>query len=260
MAGLGTAHAARGCARRWSDGAPDTPDWPSLPNLPLKYIAELQAVRELGLVGSADPQWWCEHLEPEGLEPVLEEEAAQVVLTGLTSSYWGIAFVDVSVAIPARSKLDGRTGYYFPCAANASSLFAFFEKHWFKTPYEHRTDLVAEFGESHRIGIGRGEGAEVFAELGAGAEESAPREDFAVEVPLFLPTRRSRDPKRWFGVRLLGNTRFFTFEEGRDRFHLAPSARGPIPAILRSSSFQPRTWHLRLDASHARSKTLAAPR
>jgi len=65
--------------------------------------------------------------------------------------------------------------------------------------------------------------------------------------PLFLPGGR------WLMVNIFGRTSTFDFDAARDRFEVA--CTDPVLAGLRASHFRGTSWHVRLDATHARSKT-----
>ena len=73
--------------------------------------------------------------------------------------------------------------------------------------------------------------------------------------PLFIPKGRDRTLRRWFMVRMNGLTSTFDFNATRDRFELGSECPNPILAGLRASQFRGIQWHLRRDATHARSKT-----
>ena len=56
-------------------------------------------------------------------------------------------------------------------------------------------------------------------------------------------------------VNIFGRTSTFAFDGARDRFEVAPECSDPVLAGLRASEFRGICWHVRRDATHARSKT-----
>lgn len=203
-----------------------------------KYIAKLQGVRELALLGAADLAWWTNHLAPEGLEPVGVDGSAQILVTGLDARWAGIAFNDLSFSVVARQ--GDQEGLYFARAFNTSRFLVFFEKHWFRLPYDRRP-VHARDG-ALKLGDGDIDGA-------MAAREPAAAEPVDQVVRVFLPGRK------WLQVRVLGDTSTHAFDEARDRFEVSAACADPVVAGLHASGFRGVTWHVRPDATHARTKT-----
>ena len=219
-----------------------------------RYVGTLRGIRELGLVGDADLGLWRERMSGSGAAPIDVDGRAQVLVTGLASSWMGLAYREIAIAVSARQGED-REGYYFERAFNASRFFTFFEQRWFHTPYVLRPDVHIEGGTP---------GAPFRASLGEPGRpgfvaELAPRdpsrvEDVALEAPLLLPADGG-GAGRWFHVKLEGRTESFDFDATRDRFVVGEPAPHPSLEALRTTGFEPREWQVRRSALHARTKT-----
>lgn len=228
---------------------------------PVKFIAQLKQVRELALFGAAELSWWRDRLAGDDLEPIDVDGAAQVIVTGLDTKWMGIPFRDVSVAVAARP-LSGsaEAGFLLARAFNASRFIAGVERRWFHLPYRFRADLHVALGDAGTIRLGRPPAADLIAELGPRepSGEPAPAEERQYTGPLFLPKARPGARRRWFMVKIHGLTSTFDFDPARDRFELAPEPPDPILAGLHASRFHGLQWHVRRNATHARSKTFQA--
>lgn len=224
---------------------------------PVKYIAQLKGVHELALLGAAELTWWRDQLASEELEPVEVDGEAQVVVTGLDTKWMGIPFRDVSVVVAARRQSgSAETGVFLAHAFNASRFIAGVERWWFHLPYSFRADLSVELGDRAAIRLGGQPGVDLIAELGTREpSEEPPPQEMGYTGPLFLPNGGDRTRRRWFMVRIQGLTFTFDFDAARDRFELGSGCSDPILAGLRASQFRGVQWHVRRNATHARSKT-----
>ena len=217
----------------------------------------------MALEGTADWHWWRNHLEGDQLEPVGVDGLAQVIVTGLDARWIGIPFRDLSVAIAARRlSRPEEQGYYFARAFNASRFFAGVERWWFHTPYLYRRDLHMEVGDAPAISLGSRPTLDVLAKPGPGRPSGGPdpTQEMGYNGPLFLPRGDDRARRRWLMVRTHGLTSTFHFDAACDRFELGTECPDNILAGLRASHFQGVRWHLRRNATHARSKTFKARR
>lgn len=227
---------------------------------PTKYIAQLNKVRELTLLGAAELSWWRDYLAEEELEPIEVDGQAQVIVTGLDSQWMGIGFRDLSVAVAARYQSGlTPTGFFFARAFNASRFHAGFERWWFHLPYSRRAVRV-ELGTTSSMHLGQEPDLDLLAELGPRepSGESAPPQEMGYTGPLFLPKGRTK--RRWLMVRIHGLTSTFDFDADRDRFEIRSDFADPIFAGLRASRFRGIQWHMRRSATHARSKTFQVRR
>ncbi len=224
----------------------------------VKYIAQLNGVRELGLFGVADLSWWRKQFTEEFVEPIDVDGRAQVLVTGLDSRWMGIPFRDITVFIAARSRFGSReSGFFLASAFNASRFMAGVERWWFHLPYQFRGDLDVGLGNRLAFRVGEPANADVDAELGS--RDSSCETETACEMgfagPLFLPRGRDGTRARWLSVRVHGQTSTFEFDAERDRFEIHSEPPDSIFAKLHASGFRGLEWHVRRNATHARSKT-----
>jgi hypothetical protein len=234
----------------------------------VKYIAQLKNVHELGLHGHADLSWWRERLADERLEPIERDGRAQVVVTALDTSWMGIPFRDLSVAVAARVSCnpdpnDGtkdkgnpkQPGLFFACAFNASRFISFFERRWFRLPYRYRADLHIDLSYDAMCRLGTASETELLAKMAPREQSKTPAQDKGFTGPLFLPNTNDASHRRWLMVRIEGLTQSFEFDADRDQFEIGSACTHPILMGLEASQFSPIEWHLRTSATHARSKT-----
>ena len=95
----------------------------------MKYVAALNHVREVSLVGAADFGFWKQRLEKEGLEPQETEGKAQILIVGAEAKFRGIRFRELSFSVMVCG------GMFLIGAFNSSRFFAFCERVFFSTPY-----------------------------------------------------------------------------------------------------------------------------
>ena len=221
---------------------------------PVKYIDQLEKVRELVLFGAADLSWWRDRLVREGLEPLEVGGLAQVAVTGLDARWMGLPFRDISVAVTARCLSDkAEAGHFLARAFNASRFLSGVERWWFHLPYQYRADLRVKSGNPASMRLGD----DLLAELGhrEPAAEPVPEKEMGFRGPLFLPMSTDQTRRRWFMVNIHGLTSTFNFDSTRDRFEIGSGCSDPILAALPASQFRGIQWHVRQSATHARSKT-----
>ncbi len=224
----------------------------------VKYVATVENVRELALMGAADLAWWREYLAGDDLEPIEEDGCAQVMLVGIDAKWMGIPLREISIIVAARCKHNlVELGYLLASAFNASRFMTFFERHWFHTPYTLRVDQKVTLGDSSSICLGRQPTPDLFAELGPreASERQASPKEMGFTGPLIIPAANDRTRRAWFMITIHGLTSTFDFDSDRDRFELGPKTTAPIFDALRDSQFRPKQWFVREHATHARGKT-----
>jgi hypothetical protein len=232
---------------------------------PPKYIAQLQHVREVSLVGGADLAWWTEHLLGEGLLPAVTAGRAQIMISGIDSKFMGLPFRELVIAAFTTSSpgSDQRDGAYLLHAFNSSRLLAWSERTLFSTPYVHAQVDVA-IGPPAKLLIMQSNKQLLRAELAdgdpAGSRQPQRAGDELWEGPIYLPSRPGGDPasRQQFYGRVGGFTRTYSFDP-RDSLALEPPASAPVLQILLDSGFAATQWAIRDDAHHARSKTVRRP-
>src|SRR5690242_16264692 len=108
-------------------------------NTSVRYVAEVTRVREVSLLGSADPGLWRERLSKENLVPAEREGRAEILIVGASMRFLGIRFTEVSfsVLVSGHEGAAGDGGAFLVQAFNSSRLFAWCERVLFATPYLH---------------------------------------------------------------------------------------------------------------------------
>lgn len=225
------------------------------------YIAEIEPVREVSLVGSADLEFWTEPLARVGLFPKPLDGRAQVVLSAMGSKFRGISFRELCISVVAQVAGSEAAGdaLYVVQAFNSSRLFTFCERVFFSTPYRHAA-LDVSMGEAAAFDLRVGPTSLLQARFSAANRNPAePLRTSAecFEGPIFLPPQGSRDEMspRFFRARIAGQTTIWTNDAIRDMVEFAPDGASEVFDSLRASGFAIREWHLRPAANHARSKT-----
>jgi hypothetical protein len=222
-----------------------------------RYETTVRDVREVSLVGLADPAPWAETMAPEGLRPLPVDGRAEILLLASASTYMGVRFRELAVAVtlaqPTRE--SALAGAFMARGWNSVRFFAYVERAWFKTPYEPAevsvdNALPASFGASRQ-------GASLLrARMAARPTVAEPGAD-TWEGTVFLPRPAdSRDPLgKLFFVRLRGVCREHPWAPA-DTLEIGP-APDEVLALLTASDFTPRLWRVRTGAEHSRSRSYA---
>jgi hypothetical protein len=223
----------------------------------IRYIGELSRVREVTLGGIANGAYWRDRLADAGLCPVDVDGHARVMI-GVTRAYYGGLRADECViAVEARptDEPGHNSGYFLVQGYNTSRLLAWFERHWFTTPYLHGTPCITanpqlEFPIDVRLTIGGI--APYSATLGGNSRDRSPTwsGDERWEGPIYLPASG-----KVFYARLGGVTHKYPFIPAIDCLSIEPNFTAPVWRLLLESDFTPRAWSVRPSATHARSKT-----
>lgn len=229
----------------------------------VKYAARLDHVREVTLQGEAELAFWGGRLREHDMVPVEEDGKAQILIIAADAKFAGVRFREVSVSV-AVSRPEGaarKDAVFLVQAFNSSRFFAFCERAVFKTPYQHgRTRVSASYPPSIQVRLG----GEVVLQAGMGldpsgtAREPSRAGEDGWEGPVFLPEGRrgSGQPGRLFFARIGGQTRVYPFREGHDTVTIRASPGGPtVFRDLVDSRFTGKTWIVRENAEHAKSKT-----
>ena len=216
---------------------------------------EVHPVREVSLQGTADLEFWTEHLHGEELRPTDHDGRAQIfVITG-DARWMGVRFRELSVSV----RVSTSNGVYLPQAFNSSRLFAFMERRCLHTPYHHaRVELSVEGAPSFLVVTPGGArfGARMSPDTLANLVTT---ESHDWEAPIFLPRRRPRAPGEVFFGRVGGPARTGPFGDD-DSLTLNPAPDAPVIEALIDSGFEGEEWTIREHGTHARSKTVRRSR
>lgn len=224
----------------------------------VKFVAELEGVREVSLTGSADLDYWRRQLAPEGLVPLEREGRAQVLIVAADAKFRGLRFQEMSFSVlAARADAQGRQGAFLVQAFNSRRFFAFCERWWFKTPYGHGQVTVSIYPPAS-LRLTTGDGGEFQAVMHLPIDELSPA-TAVWDGPVFLSAAAGKPPRKFF-ARIRGETGISSFRLGKDRFTVRASPRAAVLQQLLDSGFTPSEWQIRPTAYHAKSKTYADDR
>ncbi|MFO0914065.1 MAG: hypothetical protein U0795_13990 [Pirellulales bacterium] len=254
----------------------------------IRWAAQLDHVREVTLLGLADHEWWQNQLKGDGLQldglqldgqqrggwyaerlvPVDVQGHAQLMIVAAEGRFNGVRFreLSLSVMVQAPQWSAWPDAAYLWRAYNSNRFFAFCERFFFATPYEHG---AVDLSVTAPVAMGLREGGKTTwsAEMGTNGMKTgvggAVREPVqsgreSWEGLIFLPgARAGKAPgSSLFVGKLSGDTQSYTFDTSLDRMVIDPTAAG-LSQAMRESRFVPTEWNIREDAWHAKSKTYA---
>jgi hypothetical protein len=214
-----------------------------------KYAATVNGVREIRLVGSADHAYWANRLAAEKRVPTAIEGRAEIWLCAARLKWMGVRFVDLSISI--RVGRDG-ADVFLIAAFTTSRLFAFCERTFFHTPYQHAAiDFDAASLRSFTLRVN---GALALNAKRAPAQMNTTHE--AWQGRIFLPSNvRKPCIGRYFYAELSGVSEVSQFDPTTDGCTLDAASHCAVVQQLIESGFRGVEWHVRTTATHARSKT-----
>ncbi len=224
---------------------------------PTSYDVVVTGVRELSLIGNADLTFWRDRLKSESLIPRVKRERAEIIISATDSRWMGLPFQELSIAVSLSpvARSSESSGLYLVQAFNSRRFFAFVERALYKTPYSlGKIEFIHQPPFFMNLNC---HGINVFTAEMADGESLPQGADDSWEGPIYLP-ERSRDKieeTRFFFARLDGNAENYPFRPGLDRFSVTASRRYPVFQWLSTSDFRGDEWRVRVDATHARSRT-----
>jgi hypothetical protein len=226
----------------------------------IRYIAEPRHVREVSLLGTADLAFWTDRLRPEHLVPMDHHGRARILISAATMTFLGLPFTEASfsilVCVPDRE--DRREAVFLLQGFNSSRLLAWCERRLFSTPYRHcRCRISVAWPAS--IYLVEGERT-VFKALMQTAALSPERKRLRFgergwEGPIFLPRSSSSGDGCVFFARICGHAQTYPFVPTEDAVRITPSPTAEVFQSLLDSQFIGEEWAVRMDATHARSRT-----
>jgi hypothetical protein len=226
----------------------------------IRYVADIAQVREVSIRGTADLNFWREHLHSEGLIPAERDGRAQVLIVAATMKFMGIRFSEVSFSIFVSGKEVGgwNSGAFLVQAFNTSRVFAWCERVLFVTPYLH-AGIRISVSSPVSIELTYGRGSVLHAELQIDStkpERAVLRSgEEAWEGPVFLPKGRRENSGRFFFAKMKGLTTVYSFAPELDTLSITPSPDVAISRALLDSGFTAEEWLVRENACHGKSKT-----
>jgi hypothetical protein len=220
----------------------------------VKYVAEINNVREICLVGSADLEFWKTHLGRLRLSPTDFTGQARIFISAVTLKWMGIAFAELSIAIAIDPPDSTTRSVYLVSAFSTSRLLAWCERTFFQTPYEH-AQITLQAAQPWSFGLRDN----TLSTLAVHCRSTAPIEivedDWTVSI--FLPPIGQSAQRKFFHAKLTGPVQLAPFAATSTEFKLQPSFQQLAIQLLVDSHFAPTEWRVRPNATHARSRTFA---
>jgi hypothetical protein len=221
----------------------------------LKYIATIQNVRELCLVGRADLDFWSDRLAPEGVSPANIDESAELWLSAVDLKWLGIKFHELSVAVRLDPDRDSRPRVFLAASFNTSRALTWCERTFFQTPYEH-AEIKLYAAQPWSFELRHAGHTTLAATSRNNVEPTHTDENWVGKI--LLPTAGTRGVRKLFYAQLAGQTQVAPFSATSAELTLHPTVHQPIIKMLADSEFFPTEWRIRPAATHARSKTFRA--
>lgn len=229
----------------------------------IRWVAEMERVREVSLLGTADLAYWRDRLRSHDLIPAERDGLAQVLVISAGMKYWGVQFQELSfsILVARRGEQSRQSGSCLIRAFNSRPLFALCERAFFATPYYYGDVRLSQSVPASIRLVNAGEDvfrAEMRTEDSTpGGREALQSGDGGWEGPVFLPeSRRIRGGQgALFFARIKGQTRTYPFLASLDSVTIKPSPDFTILQALQESHFAATEWAIREDATHAKSKT-----
>jgi hypothetical protein len=218
-----------------------------------KYVTEVQNVREVTLIGSADLAYWQEHLAKERLFPYIVDRQAELIINAVELKWMGIDFKELIISLPVCESRDGDAmdGYYLVQAFNSSRLLALSEKLFFQNPYAHGT-LEVNAQVPAFLSVAAGQSRSFLAEMSETNTSSSPGEE-DLEGRIFVPNNKVSFAK------LSGAFESYPFLHGQDTLEIETEASSRAFRWLVESNLTGKEWRIRRNGTHARSRTYKRP-
>ncbi len=213
----------------------------------VRYVAKIDHVTEVMLIGHADFAYWQDRLKPAHLVPCAVHGQASVQISATAAKWYGFTFREFTVSIGV-GDVDANglpCEFYLAHAFNSSTAFAWLERAFYKTPYfPGQIDVqLAPARIAVTVDGTRAFEASQINPVGTGRTTD---EDWF--GPIYLPDRISV-----FYARLSGQTQTTDFAD--DSFAIKPTSAAPFFQALIDSHFTPDNWRVRSAAAHAKSQT-----
>jgi len=230
------------------------------------YEVEIYGVREVGLLGTAEPAFWRRHLAEYRLEPTISDDRAAIMISACDGRFRGIRFQELSISVLTESARNDGNSAFLVQAFNSRRLFAWVERTFFCTPYDF-AGIEVEVGPPATIDLTvrdqtvfRALMHQPVSQAIKNVRSASIVQQDGWEGTIYLPrlAHRPRDPFRLFRGKLSGVTHYYDFDAS-DRVLLNPSKAAPVSSWLIESDYRPKQWIIRPDATHAKSKTTVRP-
>lgn len=215
----------------------------------VRYLTEIRQVREVGLTGVADLEYWRAILARERLVPYDHNGYALVMVNAVELRWLGIRFRELVMTVRAHEADGGNraNGFFLVEAYNTNALLALSEQIFFATPYVHgdidiSLDDPVYIRHSHRRHV-------CFNAQRAGSGAPVGFDDSALDAVIYLA-----NGQRYY-ARLGGRAERHPFSDGHDTLAITPTGMQTGYQYLLESQFRPVEWHMRYNGVHSRTKT-----
>jgi hypothetical protein len=216
-----------------------------------KFVAVVESVKELRLIGNANLDFWNERLSGKPYQALRIGGRAEITI-GASALVWkGFRFneLTVSLAVAAKENPFEQIGYLLLHAFNSNRFFAFCERTFFSAPYHFGKTSLRETAPCSMNAVSK-ERIVLKAEMSAAARETI-EENERWTGAVFLPVAKG---EKYFIAELSGVTKICPFV-ATDRIQLQADAKDDVFARLADSGFKGKEWRVRAEAFHAKSNT-----
>jgi hypothetical protein len=215
---------------------------------PVKYIATIDGVRDVSLVGPADYTYSADRLAGEELVPLNVSGRAEIWICADKLKWMGVSFAELSVSIRI-----GVEDIFLISAFNTSRTFSWFERTCFHTPYRHaQIDVDSQSPQSFALYDGK----DVSIRAERANRAASGQRDEVWQGRIYLPSHgNARNKRRFFRARLSGASSISPFVSSSDILALHASPNHFVAQQLIDSHFRDVEWRVHTSATHARSKT-----
>ena len=221
---------------------------------PAPFTISIEGVREVCVQGTSSADYWGPVLQNQGLELVVKDGFANVLICATQLKWGGARFQELIVSVRGQTPGGGEwaDGYYLVGALNSKKSFAWVERRRNHAPYEHG-DIVLEY----RDGASRMEASlddvPMVKMSRVGGDSPGQRQEVNFLGPIFLPGGLTSHSV--FYAALEGVAILIPFQAGVDVMELGPSTDGVTRALV-DSHFVPTDWIIKEDATHRKSDTV----
>jgi hypothetical protein len=226
----------------------------------VQYVARLQNVAELILLGYADLAFWQTRLQPANLVPCATQGYAHIQISATAARWRGFHFREftISVGVGEANARGQPRAYYLAHAFNSLPALAWLERTFFHTPYYPGVIKVRLAAPARLAVLVDGTCALAAAMSDRAVPLRATADDWF--GPVHLPERSAKSIGRGeiFYARLSGRSEVYACP-ATDTLSIKPVASAPVFQWLCDSHFTPHEWRLRSAAAHAKSKTYRRP-
>jgi hypothetical protein len=221
----------------------------------IRYVAEVENVKEVSLVANADLRYWRELIRNEEFSPYDDHGNAELLITSADLVWKGMRSREVSVSLKiCANDRNEPDGFYLLHAFNSSRVFAWIERNVFHTPYYH-ANIAVKTEPYPSVRVSSGSEALIHLQVAERAN-SLSSSEWKWLGPVFLPQiKGARKTRKLFFARIEGSTETFSFDASKDILRFDHDGSHGIIRQLKESGIIGKEWQIRKKAFHGKSKT-----